>query len=125
MKKLIAIITLFCASSVWAQEEILSLTLSQAIEIAQQNSDAIISVEERYSDKFDYNNRDMKREHGHDVNTTGKSKTNKTLTLNQIGKGTTKEFSSNPEQASRAFEALESGIRTQEEIKDGQTQGEE
>lgn len=94
-------------------------------EIAQQNSDTIISVEERYSDKFDYNNRDIKREHGHDVNTTGKSKTNKTLTLNQIGKGTTKEFSSNPEQASRAFEALESGIRTQEEIKDGQTQGEE
>ena len=38
MKKLIAIITLFCASSVWAQEETLSLTLSQAIEIAQQNS---------------------------------------------------------------------------------------
>lgn len=94
-------------------------------EIAQQNSDTIISVEERYSDKFDYNNRDIKREHGHDVNTTGKSKTNKTLTLNQIGKGTTKEFSSNPEQASRAFEALESGIRAQEEIKDGQTQGEE
>ncbi|MBO5349916.1 MAG: endo-1,4-beta-xylanase [Clostridia bacterium] len=94
-------------------------------EIAQQNSDTIISVEERYSDKFDYNNRDIKREHGHDVNTTGKSKTNKTLTLNQIGKGTTKEFSSNPEQASRAFEALKSGIRTQKEIKDGQTQGEE
>ena len=94
-------------------------------EIAQQNSDTIISVEERYSDKFDYNNRDIRKKHGHDVNTTGKSKTNKTLTLNQIGKGTTKEFSYNPEQAIKAFETLETGIRTQEEIKDGEIQGEE
>lgn len=100
-------------------------TIVASVEKIAQNSDTIISVEERYSDKFDYNNRDIRREHGHDVNTTGKSKTNKTLTLNQIGKGTTKEFSSNPKQASRAFETLESGIRTQEEIKDGQTQGEE
>ena len=38
MKKLNAISTLFCASSDWAQEETLSLTLGQAIEIAQQNS---------------------------------------------------------------------------------------
>ena len=99
-------------------------TIVASVEKIAQNSDTIISVEERYSDKFDYNNRDIRREHGHDVNTTGKSKTNKTLTLNQIGKGTTKEFSFNPDQASRAFEALELGIRTQEEIKKGQTQGE-
>ena len=98
--------------------------VAEVEKIAQQNSKTIISVEKRYSDKFDYNNRDIRKKHGHDVNTTGKSKTNKTLTLNQIGKGTTKEFSFNPDQASRAFEALELGIRTQEEIKKGQTQGE-
>ena len=49
----------------------------------------------------------------------------KSLTFQQIGKGTTRDFSSNPEQASKAFETLETGIRTQEEIKEGQTQGEE
>ena len=58
---------------------------------------------------------------GHNVNTTGESKT---LTLDQIGKGTTTEFSSNPEQASRAFKTLELGFRTPEDIKKGQNQGE-
>ena len=38
MKRIVAIITLFCASPVLAQEDTLSLTLSQAIEIAQQHS---------------------------------------------------------------------------------------
>ena len=41
------------------------------------------------------------------------------------GKGTTRDFSSNPEQTSKAFATLETGVRTQEEIKEGQTQGEE
>jgi hypothetical protein len=49
----------------------------------------------------------------------------RSLTFQQIGKGTTRDFSSNPEQASKAFETLETGVRTQEEIKEGQTQGEE
>jgi len=49
----------------------------------------------------------------------------RSLTWRQIGKGTTRDFSSNPEQASKAFETLETGVRTQEEIKEGQTQGEE
>lgn len=48
----------------------------------------------------------------------------RSLTFQQIGKGTTRDFSSNPEQASKAFETLETGVRTQEEIKEGQTQGE-
>ena len=38
MKRIVTIITLFCASPVLAQEDTLSLTLSQAIEIAQQHS---------------------------------------------------------------------------------------
>ena len=46
------------------------------------------------------------------------------LTFQQIGRGTTKDFSSNPEQASNAFETLKTGVRIQEEIKEGQTQGE-
>lgn len=49
----------------------------------------------------------------------------RSLTWRQIGKVTTRDFSSNPEQASKAFETLEAGVRTQEEIKEGQTQGEE
>jgi len=49
----------------------------------------------------------------------------RSLTWRQIRKGTTRDFSSNPEQASKAFEILENGVRTQEEIKEGQTQGEE
>jgi len=49
----------------------------------------------------------------------------RSLTWRQIGKGTTRNFNSNPEQASKAFEILETGVRTQEEIKEGQTQGEE
>lgn len=49
----------------------------------------------------------------------------RSLTFRQIGQGTTRNFSSNPEQASKAFETLETGVRTQEEIKEGQTQGEE
>ena len=49
----------------------------------------------------------------------------RSLTFKQIGQGTTRDFSSNPEQASKAFETLENGVRTQEEIKEGQTQGEE
>lgn len=49
----------------------------------------------------------------------------RSLTFQQIGQGTTRDFSSNPEQASKAFEILENGVRTQEEIKEGQTQGEE
>ena len=48
-----------------------------------------------------------------------------TLTFQQIGQETTRDFSSNPEQASKAFETLETGVRTQEEIKEGQTQWEE
>lgn len=51
--------------------------------------------------------------------------TKQNLTLQQIGEKTTRDFSSNPEQASKAFETLETGVRTQEEIKEGQTQGEE
>ena len=49
----------------------------------------------------------------------------RSLTFQQIGQETTRDFSSNPEQASKAFETLETGVRTQEEIKEGQTQGEE
>ena len=49
----------------------------------------------------------------------------RSLTFQQIGQGTTRDFSSNPQQASKAFETLETGVRTQEEIKEGQTQGEE
>lgn len=47
------------------------------------------------------------------------------LTFQQIGQGTTRDFSSNPEQASKVFWILENGVKTQEEIKEGQTQGEE
>lgn len=43
------------------------------------------------------------------------------LTLQEVGKGTVKNFKIKPEQASKAFETLETGIRTQEEIKEGQT----
>ena len=46
------------------------------------------------------------------------------ISFQEIGKGTTRDFSSNPEQASKAFEIFETGVRTQEEIKEGQTQGE-
>ncbi|MBQ6992464.1 MAG: endo-1,4-beta-xylanase [Clostridia bacterium] len=49
----------------------------------------------------------------------------RSLTWRQIGKVTTRDFSSNPEQASKALKTLETGVRTQEEIKEGQTQGEE
>ena len=49
----------------------------------------------------------------------------RSLTFQQIGQGTTRDFSSNPEQASKTFETLETGVRTQEEIKEGQNQGEE
>lgn len=45
------------------------------------------------------------------------------LTLQEIGRGTTRDFSSNPERASKAYETLEKGIRTQEEIKEDTTQG--
>lgn len=47
------------------------------------------------------------------------------LTFQQIGQGTTGDFRANPEQASKAFERLETGVRIQEEIKKGKTQGEE
>jgi len=46
------------------------------------------------------------------------------LTFQQIGKGTTRDFSSNPEQASKAYEILENRVKTQRKIKEGQTQGE-
>lgn len=48
----------------------------------------------------------------------------RSLTLQKIGQGTTKAFSSNPENARRASETLEAGVRTQEEIKKGHSQGE-
>ena len=38
MRKLILIVTIFCAAKAIAQEETLSLTLNQAIEMAQQHS---------------------------------------------------------------------------------------
>ena len=44
------------------------------------------------------------------------------LTFQQIGKGTTRDFSSNPERASKAFETLEKRIRTPEEIQEDHTQ---
>lgn len=46
------------------------------------------------------------------------------LTFQQIGLGTTKSVSSKPQEAMKAINALETGIRTQQEIKEGQTQGE-
>lgn len=49
----------------------------------------------------------------------------RSLTFQQIGRRTTRDFISNPEQANKAFETLERGVRIQEEIKEGQTQGEE
>ena len=47
------------------------------------------------------------------------------LTFQQIGQGTTEDFRANPKQAQKALEVLETGVRTQEEIKKGQTQGED
>lgn len=47
------------------------------------------------------------------------------LTLQQVGQGTIKNFRTKPEQASKAFGTLEAGIRKQEEVKEGPTQGEE
>lgn len=49
----------------------------------------------------------------------------KEITFQQIGKETTTDFSSNPQPAITAIETLENGVRMQEEIKEGQTQGEE
>ena len=45
--------------------------------------------------------------------------------LQQIGKGTKEAFCSNPQSAITAMETLENGVRTQEEIKEGKTRGEE
>lgn len=49
----------------------------------------------------------------------------RSLALQQIGQATTGDFRANPEQAIKAFEALETGVRTQQNIKEGVTQGEE
>ena len=49
----------------------------------------------------------------------------RSLTWRRIGEVTTRDFSSNPEQASEALETLETGVRKQKEIKEGPTQGEE
>ena len=40
------------------------------------------------------------------------------ITLQDIGKGTTKSFTQNPERAMKAMESLEYGVRTQEEVKE-------
>ena len=40
------------------------------------------------------------------------------ITLQDIGKGTTKSFTQNPERAMNAMESLEYGVRTQEEVKE-------
>ena len=55
----------------------------------------------------------------------GKEGIRSNLTFQKIGEGTRRDFTSNSEQASKVFETLEHGIRTQKEIKEGQTQGEE
>ncbi len=47
------------------------------------------------------------------------------LTLNQIGQETKDDFTSNPAEAIEAIEVLDNGVKTQEKIKEGQTQGEE
>ena len=47
------------------------------------------------------------------------------ITFQQIGKGTVRDFSSNPQTAITAIETLENGVRTQEAIKEGKFQGEE
>lgn len=47
------------------------------------------------------------------------------ISFKQIGKATTNAFSSNPQSAITAIEILEKGVRTQEEIKEGHTQGDE
>ena len=46
------------------------------------------------------------------------------ITFQEIGKGTTKSFSLNPERASKVMDSLEYGIKAQEEMKEGQTQEE-
>ena len=47
------------------------------------------------------------------------------LTLQQIGRETTEDFSSSLEQAIKAFETLKKGVSAKKERKEGQTQGEE
>ena len=47
------------------------------------------------------------------------------LTLNQIGQETKDDFTSNPAEAIEAIEVLDNGVKIQEKIKEGQTQGEE
>lgn len=49
---------------------------------------------------------------------------NNGLTLQEIGQGTLDKFKSDTIKASKAFETLELGVKTQEEIKDGQTKEE-
>lgn len=45
------------------------------------------------------------------------------LTFQQIGQGTTKSFSSNPKQAIEAINALETGVKSQQQTKESQMQG--
>lgn len=52
-------------------------------------------------------------------------KRKKEITFQEIGKGTARDFSSNPQTAITAIETLENGVRTQEAIKEGKFQGEE
>lgn len=47
------------------------------------------------------------------------------ITLNQIGQETKDDFASNPAEAIEAIEILDNGVKMQEKIKEGQTQGEE
>lgn len=46
------------------------------------------------------------------------------ITFQQVGKATTQSFCQNPEKAMKAMDLLEYGVRTQEEVKEGQTQEE-
>ena len=62
------------------------------------------------------------------INESRKSKTEECkveITFQQIGKGTTGGFCSNPQAAITAIETLENGVKTQEELKEGKFQGEE
>ena len=49
---------------------------------------------------------------------------NRGLTWRKIGKETVQSYSTNPQEAEQAINALEKGVRTQEEIKEGLEQGE-
>lgn len=83
---------------------------------SQENQDFYRNISEKCLEYFKQKNKTYEKEDGLPID-----KAIKGLTLKDIGQGTTKDFSSNPEKVSKAFEALESGVEIQEEVKEGET----